>query len=88
MKMGVHQHTLAASLEEADVVYLYQDEGLTWSLDEVKQALSNQSYLEKNIDSLVADLASTIEAGDHVLIMSNGGFGGIHQRLLEALAND
>jgi UDP-N-acetylmuramate: L-alanyl-gamma-D-glutamyl-meso-diaminopimelate ligase len=88
MKMGVHQHTLAASLEEADVVYLYQDEGLTWSLDEVKQALSNQSYLEKNIDSLVAHLASTIEAGDHVLIMSNGGFGGIHQRLLEALAND
>jgi UDP-N-acetylmuramate: L-alanyl-gamma-D-glutamyl-meso-diaminopimelate ligase len=88
MKMGVHQHTLAASLEEADVVYLYQDEGLTWSLDEVKQALSNQSYLEKNIDSLVTHLASTIESGDHVLIMSNGGFGGIHQRLLEALAND
>jgi UDP-N-acetylmuramate: L-alanyl-gamma-D-glutamyl-meso-diaminopimelate ligase len=88
MKMGVHQHTLAASLADADVVYLYQDEGLTWSLDEVKQALSNQSYLEKNIDSLVANLASTIEAGDHVLIMSNGGFGGIHQRLLEALAND
>jgi UDP-N-acetylmuramate: L-alanyl-gamma-D-glutamyl-meso-diaminopimelate ligase len=88
MKMGVHQHTLAASLADADVVYLYQDEGLTWSLDEVKQALSNQSYLEKNIDSLVTHLASTIESGDHVLIMSNGGFGGIHQRLLEALAND
>lgn len=88
MKMGVHQHTLAASLDDADVVYLYQDKNLDWSLSKVQQAINAEAYLENSIDEIVTHLVASLKPGDHVLIMSNGGFGGIHQRLLEALAND
>lgn len=88
MKMGVHKHTLAASLADADSVYLYEDKALEWSLVEVQKAINAEAYLEQNIDDLVTHLTKSLKPGDHVLIMSNGGFGGIHQRLLEALAND
>lgn len=86
MKMGVHQHTLASSLSEADQVFLYQDEGLNWSLDSVQQTIGDNASLDTSVDSIIDNVVEQAQAGDHILIMSNGGFAGIHQRLLEALA--
>ncbi len=88
MKMGVHQHTLAASLKAADKVFLYQDSGLDWSLDDVKDELGEHAVISTTIDDTINAIIAEAAPGDYVLIMSNGGFGGIHHRLLEALAND
>lgn len=86
MRMGEHKDKLAAALSEADQVWLYQPEGLGWELSDVVDALGNKGRLASDIQQLVADVASDIKPGDHVLIMSNGGFGGIHEKLLAALA--
>lgn len=86
MRMGEHKDKLAAALSEADQVWLYQPEGLGWELSDVVDALGNKGRLAGDIQQLVADVVSDIKPGDHVLIMSNGGFGGIHEKLLAALA--
>ncbi|MCL5975471.1 MAG: UDP-N-acetylmuramate:L-alanyl-gamma-D-glutamyl-meso-diaminopimelate ligase [Gammaproteobacteria bacterium] len=88
MKMGVHEQTLAASLQAADKVILYQDPQLSWSLDSIQQQLGESSVLHRKIDDVVAQLVSQGKSGDHIVVMSNGGFGGIHQKILDALAND
>ncbi len=88
MKMGVHEHTLAASLNAADMVILYQDPQLTWSLDNIQQQLGDGSVLLRNIDDVVEQLVNQSKSGDHIVVMSNGGFGGIHQKILDALNND
>lgn len=86
MKMGVHQQTLADSLRAADRVVLFEEQGLKWSLNEVQQQLGDKATIEHNIDAIIDLVRAEAQAGDEVLIMSNGGFGGIHQRLLTALA--
>lgn len=86
MRMGEHKSKLAAALAEADLVWLYQPPGLEWELTEVVDELGVKGRLTDDIRQLVADIATEIKPGDHVLIMSNGGFGGIHDGLLAALA--
>ena len=87
MRMGIHKETLAASLEEADLVLLFQPKGLNWEMDHVLEALPNKSSLYDDTEQLVATICNEANAGDHVLIMSNGGFDGIHEKLLTALDN-
>jgi UDP-N-acetylmuramate: L-alanyl-gamma-D-glutamyl-meso-diaminopimelate ligase len=83
MRMGVHRDRLAASLRAADGVYLYRPEDLGWDLDEVAAAVGG--VLEESVEALVARLAAELRPGDRVVIMSNGAFGGLHQRLERAL---
>jgi len=86
MKMGIHQQTLADSLQSADRVLLFEDQGLQWSLANVQQQLGEKATVENSVDAIIELVCKEAQAGDEVLIMSNGGFGGIHQRLLLALA--
>lgn len=85
MKMGVHQDTLAQSLIQADRVLLFQDAGLKWSLKQVSETLGDHVSVFDSVDSIVNTLQKEAEQGDEILVMSNGGFGGIHQKILEAL---
>jgi UDP-N-acetylmuramate: L-alanyl-gamma-D-glutamyl-meso-diaminopimelate ligase len=85
MKMGVHKDTLAPSLRGADEVLLYAPADLGWDADAVVQALGSNAQTAPSIDALIAKLTVMLRDGDHVLIMSNGGFGGLHGRLLEVL---
>lgn len=85
MKMGVHQDTLAQSLIQADRVLLFQDAGLKWSLKQVTETLGDHVSVFDSVDSIVNTLQKEAEQGDEILVMSNGGFGGIHQKILEAL---
>ena len=85
MRMGVHRLTLAPALAAADQVWLYSAPDLGWDTGEVLAALGARAYGSGNIDTLARDLARTARPGDHVLIMSNGGFGGLHGKLLAAL---
>jgi UDP-N-acetylmuramate: L-alanyl-gamma-D-glutamyl-meso-diaminopimelate ligase len=85
MRMGVHKDTLAPSLAGADSVYLLAPPDLGWDAGAVARAVGAKAATEASIDSLLARLRADLVAGDHVLIMSNGGFGGLHKRLLESL---
>jgi UDP-N-acetylmuramate: L-alanyl-gamma-D-glutamyl-meso-diaminopimelate ligase len=85
MKMGVHQDTLAQSLIRADRVILFQDKDLKWSLKEVAETLGDHVSVFDSVEQIVDTLKKESKEGDEVLVMSNGGFGGIHQKILEAL---
>jgi len=85
MKLGVHKEALAKSLKQADCVYLFQPQAIPWSVKEVAEQCVQQAYTHDNIDDFVAMICAEAEAGDQILVMSNGGFNGIHDKLLKAL---
>ncbi|OEE33731.1 UDP-N-acetylmuramate:L-alanyl-gamma-D-glutamyl-meso-diaminopimelate ligase [Vibrio genomosp. F10] len=85
MKRGVHKDTLALSLSKADFVYLYQPDNIDWSLQDVASRCEQQAYVSDDINELVANIVLEAQPGDHILVMSNGGFEGIHGKLLAAL---
>ena len=85
MRLGVHREELAESLAGADSIWLYQPTGLDWNLDDVAAALGEKARVLGEVPALVDALAGDLRAGDRVLVMSNGGFGGLHERLLAAL---
>jgi UDP-N-acetylmuramate: L-alanyl-gamma-D-glutamyl-meso-diaminopimelate ligase len=85
MRMGAHLQQLAVSTAQADLVIWYQPEGMDWSLQSVVAASDGRAQVERSITSIVSHLAELASSGDHIVIMSNGGFGGIHQQLMAAL---
>ena len=85
MRMGIHKDLLASSLGEADRVVLVQPADIDWDLDQVTMSLNGRATLLSSVDEAVGYLQSEVCSGDSVLIMSNGGFGGIHGKLLMAL---
>ncbi|MDG3087030.1 UDP-N-acetylmuramate:L-alanyl-gamma-D-glutamyl-meso-diaminopimelate ligase [Vibrio hannami] len=85
MKMGVHKETLAKSLEQADSVYLYQPDNIKWDVTDVANHCSQPATVSADIDELVDQIVSEAKAGDQILVMSNGGFEGIHGKLLQKL---
>lgn len=93
MKMGIHQDSLAQSAALADYTLWYEPTGLEWGLKEVieqakatSDAIGNQQVLS-SIDDIIEHISSHAKAGDAIVVMSNGGFEGIHQHLLTALHN-
>lgn len=85
MRLGVHRNTLAPSLAGADAVFLYQPDNLDWNLEEVVAGLAMPAQVHGGMDSLVRGILESVQAGDHLLVMSNGSFAGLHGRLLDAL---
>jgi UDP-N-acetylmuramate: L-alanyl-gamma-D-glutamyl-meso-diaminopimelate ligase len=85
MKLGVHREQLAPSLEVADKSWFFAPKDLGWDLQGAVANMGERVSLAASIDGLVHDLAAQARPGDHVLIMSNGGFGGLHDKLLAAL---
>ena len=85
MKLGVMKSQLPASLAEADLVYCF-GANLGWDATEALAPLGEKAKVSGDLDGLVAQVAAEARSGDHVLVMSNGGFGGIHGKLLAALA--
>ncbi len=87
MKLGVHKDTLAASLHAADSVYLYQPDNIAWSVDDVAQQCTQPAHTHNNIDAFVDMIVNEAQPGDQILVMSNGGFEGIHGKLLSRLGD-
>ncbi len=85
MRMGVHRDTLARSLMLADRVLMLKPAELNWNLDRVTGALAGRAQAYPTVEEIIETLAREARPADHVLIMSNGGFGNIHARLLERL---
>ena len=85
MRLGVHNAALAASLADADRVYVFAPPDLGWDAGAVFAALGDKAAVFAEVGPIVARVAGEALPGDEVLVMSNGGFQGIHQRLLAAL---
>jgi UDP-N-acetylmuramate: L-alanyl-gamma-D-glutamyl-meso-diaminopimelate ligase len=85
MKLGVMKDRLAASLAGADRIFCYSA-GLQWDAGAVLASLGAKAVVFDDIKRLVEAIAGDARHGDHVLVMSNGGFGGIHDKLLARLA--
>jgi UDP-N-acetylmuramate: L-alanyl-gamma-D-glutamyl-meso-diaminopimelate ligase len=86
MRRGVHQATLAGALGGADEIWLYAPPSVGWDVRAAMAALGARAHVTSDLEELARELALRLQPGDHALIMSNGGFGGLHSRLLEALA--
>jgi len=84
MKLGVMKDALPGSLIDADLVYCYSA-SLGWNPAQALAPLGAKAVCHDDLDGLVAAIAAEARSGDQVLIMSNGGFGGIHQKLLDRL---
>lgn len=85
MRTGVHKDKIQESLNTADMV-VCKDTDADWGLESVLAAFKQPTFVYKDIDLLVKQLTPQLKAGDHVVIMSNSGFGGVHQKLLDALS--
>ncbi len=85
MRMGSHKDGLAHSARAADQVIWYQPAGLDWDLSPVVAAASNAAQIADHLDMIIQRICQEATEGDAVVIMSNGGFGGLHQKLLAAL---
>ncbi|QIC74784.1 UDP-N-acetylmuramate:L-alanyl-gamma-D-glutamyl-meso-diaminopimelate ligase [Acinetobacter indicus] len=85
MRMGSHKDGLAHSARLADEVIWYQPEGLDWDLQPVVAAAPNKAKIARTLDDIIHTVSQEAGEGDAVVIMSNGGFGGLHQKLLSAL---
>lgn len=90
MKLGVMKTQLPDSLKDADLIFGYGalegKDALGWNLAESLKPLGAKAYAFNQIDQLVKAVVEKAQPGDHILVMSNGGFGGVHQKLLKALA--
>ena len=86
MKLGAHSDELASSLGHADRVLMFRPGDLSWDLEAAVAALGEKCSIISGIDPIIESAVAWARPGDHVVIMSNGGFGGIHKRMLGALA--
>ena len=85
MKLGVMNEQLPGSLVAADAVFCYASK-LGWDAVQALAPLGERAQVFDDLGELVAAVAAAARTGDHVLVMSNGGFGGVHDKLLAALA--
>lgn len=90
MKMGVHQDTLAASFAGADTVSIYKTPDIQWPVEtvisKIQQSLGISAKIFTNTSALIQQLNESVHPNEHILIMSNGGFEGIHDKLISTLS--
>jgi UDP-N-acetylmuramate: L-alanyl-gamma-D-glutamyl-meso-diaminopimelate ligase len=84
MKLGSMKGQLPWALEHADLAFCHAA-GLDWDAAQVLAPLGERARVVHGIDALVTQVMAAARAGDHLLCMSNGGFGGVHGKLLDAL---
>ena len=85
MKLGVMKEALPGSLKDADLVFCY-GANLGWDAAAALAPLGSKAIVKDDLNELIEAIAAAAKSGDHVLIMSNGGFGGVHEKLLKRLA--
>ena len=84
MKLGTMKAQLPWSLEEADLAFCHSG-GLGWDAASALAPMGARAQVADTIDGVIAQVLAQVRPGDHLLCMSNGGFGGIHAKLLQAL---
>jgi len=87
MRMGVHKESLAPALMQADETIFYQPPELKWQVKDIITGMGSKGRVFASIDEIIVHIKTYARSGDHVLIMSNGAFGGLHDKLIEVLQN-
>ena len=85
MRMGVHRKELRDSLQQADCIFLYQPANIDWNLQDLARHSTCEAKVYDNTETIISEICKHAVAGDHIVIMSNGGFDGIYPRLVAAL---
>ncbi|AWC93545.1 TPA: UDP-N-acetylmuramate:L-alanyl-gamma-D-glutamyl-meso-diaminopimelate ligase [Morganella morganii subsp. morganii] len=85
MKMGISKDDIAPALGRADEVFIFQPANIPWLVSEITERCVQPAYWSGDLDALTSMVAGHAQPGDHILVMSNGSFGGIHDKLLEKL---
>jgi len=85
MKLGVMKDALPGSLKDADLTFCYAG-NLGWDARGALAPLGDKAAVKDDLCELIEAIAAAVKSGDHILVMSNGGFGGIHEKLLKRLA--
>ncbi len=85
MRMGVHATALADSLVAADKVFVFEPAQLDWSMQEVLKLIEKKLSVSNQTSAMIKQLQAESQQGDHIVIMSNGGFENFHQRLVDAI---
>ena len=86
MKMGIHKDDIAPSLVRADYVFVLQPDNIPWDVSDITNKCLQPAKWTANLERLVDMVVAEAQPTDHILVMSNGSFGGIHQKLLDKLA--
>ena len=86
MKRGTHKEELVPATQHADLVFWFEPEGLDWSMAEATLEL-NGHFVFRDTNQLHDALVGQLQSGDHVVIMSNGSFSGLHRQLLQSLSS-
>jgi UDP-N-acetylmuramate: L-alanyl-gamma-D-glutamyl-meso-diaminopimelate ligase len=84
MKLGVMKNALPASLKDADLVFCY-GANLGWDATDALKPIANKAQTFADLNLMVQAIAKEVKSGDHILVMSNGGFGGVHQKIIDAI---
>jgi UDP-N-acetylmuramate: L-alanyl-gamma-D-glutamyl-meso-diaminopimelate ligase len=85
MKMGIHQKTLASSVKSADQVFWYQNAAIDWDLASLSDSVEVPSMSTSKLDNLIEKAVNLAQSNVHIVIMSNGGFEGFHNKLSDAI---
>lgn len=86
MKMGIHKDDIAPSLVRADYVFVLQPDNIPWDVSDITNKCLQPAKWTANLERLIDMIVAEAQPTDHILVMSNGSFGGIHQKLLDKLA--
>jgi len=85
MRSGVHSNTLGGALSPADAAWVYRSPAIEWDIGALARTAGLTLQVSDDIDALISAICREACDGDHVVVMSNSGFAGFHQRLLDAL---
>ena len=85
MRGGYHRDELPHVFDDANYVVMLRPSDATWDIDELAHELPISASVRDHVNAMVEDVISEVKIGDHIVVMSNKGFGGIHQKLLKAL---
>ncbi len=85
MKMGIHADSFGAAIKPADIVLLCENDSIQWDIHAISTSATTDIGIKPNVDAVIQQLLDNCRSGDQVVIMSNGGFDNIHQRLIRAL---
>jgi UDP-N-acetylmuramate: L-alanyl-gamma-D-glutamyl-meso-diaminopimelate ligase len=85
MKLGTHKAALADSLRAADRIFVYKSPDVKWDVGDAMVPLGNLVVVHEDLARLTEAIVAESRSGDHLVLMSNGSFGGLHERLLAAL---
>jgi UDP-N-acetylmuramate: L-alanyl-gamma-D-glutamyl-meso-diaminopimelate ligase len=87
MRLGIHVDQLAKAFDDSDKVFIYEPNDLQWSIQDVTNNIKPDSKVFSSVDDIILDVLNEVKSGDNVLILSNGSFDGLSNKLVLQLSS-